>query len=87
MDEIIPELPDNTKEIDILKSEIFGLSSKKQSMKIPRRSIAYQFANLRFGGRRIENQNRIMRMKRKGISKEIKGKTAKLNLLMFPNGL
>ncbi len=67
--------------IDSYKKDIMEMNLAKQSIKIPQRSLIYQFKNLRYGNRNIENVNRLKKMRRRKLSGNIFRTQRKINIL------
>jgi len=58
-------------EIDNEQSKIIQLRQQSKNLIIPRRSINYQWANMRFGNRNIVQKLAIKRKERKKIGTQI----------------
>jgi hypothetical protein len=70
-----------SEQISQLNLDVSNLNLRRQNIKIPQRNIAFQFANLKGGGRDIENRNRIKRRDRRKINSRINYKKRKINIL------
>ena len=63
------------------KKNLFDMNLKKQSIKIPQRTLIYQHQNLKFGGRNIENINRKKKMQRRKLRNNILRVQSKIKIL------
>ena len=68
-------------EIDNEQNRIIQLRQQSKNLIIPRRSINYQWANMRFGNRNIVQQLAIKRKERKKIDTQIKSSQVRVSSL------
>lgn len=69
-------------EIDYENNKIAQLRQQSKNLVMPRRSIAYQFKNMRYGNRNIVQELAIRRKQRKKIDSQINESKKRIILLL-----
>lgn len=68
-------------DIDLEEANLLSLKQKAREICIPRKTISYQFSNMRYGNRRQVQKKAVSRRDRRALAGQIVGSQSKIETL------